>query len=82
MDELVLLSVDYSPTKELLPKRSATYIEIEVVCAQCIKSLLKTLRNIRLVSVPKLASDENAFTGDSTVFYALADFVLVSWRIY
>lgn len=78
MDELVLMSVDYSPTKELLPKRRATYIEIKVVCAQCIKSLLKTLRNIRLVSVPKLASDENAFAGDSTVFYSLSDFVLVS----
>ena len=55
-----------------------SHVEIEVVCAQSIKCLLKTFGDIGLVGVPQLAGDENFFTRDAAVLDALADFMFVS----
>ena len=55
-----------------------SYVEIEVVRAQSIKCLLKTIRDIGLVGVPQFAGDEDFFARDAAVLDALADFVFVS----
>ena len=52
VDELIFWLADYSLTKQLLLRSESTYIEIEVVCAQSLKCLLKSFCNIRLVGVP------------------------------
>jgi hypothetical protein len=39
---------------------------------------LETFRDIGLVGVPQLAGDKNVFARDTTIFDALAHFMLVS----
>lgn len=57
-----------------------TYIEIQVIGSQRIKSLLQTLLDVGLVRVPELASDEDFFTGHTAVPDTLADLIFVAWE--
>ena len=55
------------------------YVEIEVIRSEGVKCLLQTLRNIRLVGIPQLASNENILARNTAIFDALTDFVFVSY---
>jgi len=72
MDELKYLSVNMVKG---IPK--AAYIEVKIVSAQSIESLLQAVFGVVLVRVPELASDEDLLSGNSTVLDALSDLVFV-----
>jgi hypothetical protein len=55
-----------------------TYVEIKVLDIQSIKSLLKTLGDIRMVGIPELAGKKDLLARDSTVLDSQTDLVLVS----
>ena len=55
-----------------------TYVEIEIVCAQGVQRFFKTLLDVRLMGVPKLARQEDLLTRHATILDALADLMFVA----
>lgn len=72
------------PVNELLyqsavkaKKSERTYIEIEVIGLQSLKSLSQAVRDIWLVGVPDFGSNENLRARDTTFFDTLPNFRLI-----
>jgi hypothetical protein len=55
-----------------------TYVKIEIVCAQGVQRFFKTLLDVRLMGVPKLARQEDFLTRHATILDALADLMFVA----
>lgn len=53
-------------------------VEIEVVGFEGVQGSLKARLDIRMVSIPDFARQEDLFTRHTTVFDALSDFILIA----
>jgi hypothetical protein len=56
----------------------ATYVKIEIICVQSVQGFLKTLLDVPLMGVPKLARQEDFFARHATVLDTLADLMFVA----
>ena len=54
-----------------------THVKIQIISAKRVQGHLQASRSVRMMCIPKLASDEYLFTGYTTIFDPLSYFLLI-----